>query len=201
MNFSSRIALMDDRTVASNPGRLSVQYLRYAAHFPFWPGCFAAGLVVTIAAAAIRPGLWWIAALTVGLNALCWLRVRLHFRLGCVNPAKVVASNPFTLAVLTDLTTCEDRYPVIKILHHPAPHGGSYKVGDRCVTVATYTGSAQARHWEDFFPIMADCASADRPEIEKVRQTISPEDWSELESGLKTVPLPLKQGIYPLAPT
>ena len=190
---------MDDRTIASNPGRLSVQYLRYAAHFPFWPGCFAAGLVVTIATAVIRPGLWWIAALTVGLNALCWLRVRLHFRLGCVNPAKVVAADPFTLAVLTDLTTCEDRYPVIKVLRHPTPRGSSYKVGDRCVTVATYIGSARARHWEDFFPIMADCASADRLEIEKVRQTISQEDWSDLESGLKKVPLPLKQGIYPLA--
>ncbi len=187
---------MDDRTRASNPGRLSVQYVRYVTHFPFWPGCFTAGLVVTIAAAAIRPGLWWIAALTLSLNALCWLRVRLHFRLGCVNPAKVVTANPFTLAVLTDLTTCEDRYPVIKVLRHPTPHGSSYKVGDRCVTVATYTGSAQARHWEDFFPIMADCASADPLEIEKVRRTISPQDWSKLESGLMKVPLPLKQGIY-----
>jgi len=199
MSFSSRVALMDDGTVASNPGRLSVQYLRYVTHFPFWPGCFTAGLVVTIAAAAIRPGLWWIAALTLGLNALCWLRVRLHFRLGCVNPAIVVAANPFTLAVLTDLTTCEDPYPVIKVLRHPIPRGSSYKVGDRCFTVATYTGSAPARHWEDFFPIVADCASANRLEIEKVRRTISPQDWSELESGLKKVPLPIKQGIYPLA--
>src|SRR5258707_8610356 len=160
MSFSSRIALMDDRSVASNPGRLSVQYVRYVMHFPFWPGCFAAGLVVSIAAAAIRPGLWWIAALTLGLNALCWLRVRLHFRHGCVNPAIVVAANPFTLAVLPDLPSCEDPYPVIKVLRHPTPRGSSYKVGDRCVTVATYTGSAQARHWEDFFPIVPGSPSA-----------------------------------------
>jgi hypothetical protein len=46
---------------------------------------------------------------------------------------------------------------------------------------------------------LADCASDDRPEIEKVQQTISAEDWSELERGLEKIPLPLKQGIYPLA--
>jgi hypothetical protein len=198
MSLPSRLALMDVRTVASNPGRLSLQYFRYAIHFPFWPVCLATGLVGALTATAIRPGLWWMAALTAGLNALCWLRVRLHFRLGCVNPAKVLASNPFTLAVLTDLTTCETPYPVIKILHHPIPRGCSFKVGDRCVSVATYTGSSKARHWEDFFPILADCASDDRPEIEKVQQTISAEDWSELERGLEKIPLPLKQGIYPL---
>src|SRR3954470_21274978 len=81
VSFSSRLALMDDRTVASNPGRLSVQYFRYASHFPFWPVCLATGLVVALTATAIRPGLSWVAGLTAGLNALCWLRVRLHFRL------------------------------------------------------------------------------------------------------------------------
>src|SRR5262245_48753702 len=99
MSISSRLALMDDRTVASNPGLLSFQYLRYAAHFPFWPGCLALAFATTLSWAMVRPRLWWVPALAFALNVLCWQRVRLHFRLGCVNPGKVVAADPLTLAV------------------------------------------------------------------------------------------------------
>jgi hypothetical protein len=116
-----------------------------------------------------------------------------------VNPAKVVATQPFTLAVLTDLTTGEAQYPVIRIVRHPEPRGSFYKPGDLCVTVATYTGSGQAQHWENFFPIMADCATINHHEVDEVRQSISCEDWSELEEGLKRLPLPFKEGLYPLA--
>ena len=69
---------------------------------------------------------WWALLLALGLNWLYWLRVRLHFRLGCLNPAKVVATNPFTVAVFTDLATGDEgQYPVIKILRHPKPRGSS----------------------------------------------------------------------------
>jgi hypothetical protein len=200
MSLETRAALIDDQSQASNPGGVAVQPLRYVAHFPLWPVGFAGALLAGVALAASRPKFWWVPVLALVLNGLHWLRVRLRFRLGCVNPAQVVALHPFTLAVFTDLSTgVGEVYPVIKILRHPVPRGSSYKVGDPCATVATYTGAPQASHWADFSPIMADCATADRVALQNVLQSIPPEEWSQLAAGLKQMPMPLKQGLYPLA--
>jgi len=102
------------------------------------------------------------------------------------------------LAVFTDLTTGDGEYPVIKILPHPVPRGTRYSVGDKCATVAMYSGSAEAEHWEDFDPIMIDCATRLPSAIENVLRSIPANEWSNLEEGLKSLPVPLKTGIYPL---
>ena len=200
MSLLARIALVEDRSEASNPGRISVEWLRYATHFPLWPACLAAGLVGSVVWVAVRPSFWPIPVLALALNLWYWHRVRLRFRFGCVNASKVVSMKPFMLAVFTDLTTGEDQppYPVIKILAHPFPRGSHYGIGDKCATVAMYTGSAEAEHWEGFDPVMVDCATSDNSAIEHLIQTIPTEEWSELEAGLKNLPQPLKQGTYPL---
>src|SRR5690349_15988175 len=115
MSVLTRTALVDDRATASNPGRVSVRYLWYSKHFPLWPFCFAAGLVGAIAWAAVRPSTWWGAAVLLVPNVLFWVRVKLRFKFGCVNPSRVVAVAPFTLAVYTDLSTGAGEYPVIKV--------------------------------------------------------------------------------------
>ena len=138
-------------------------------------------------------------AVAVALVFVYCLRVNLRFRLGCVNPAKVVSTNPFKLAVFTDLTTGVSEYPVIKILHHPVPRGTRYRTGDKCATVAMYSGAADAEHWEDFDPVMVDCATMEPSAIENVLRSIPIDEWSHLEEGLKNLPLPLKMGIYPLS--
>src|SRR4051794_4766671 len=119
MSVLNRLALVDDRSVASKPGGISVNPFRYAAHFPFWPLVFGGALVGSIALTTAQPKLWFVTLLVLGINFLFWLRVRLHFRFGCINPAKIVSLSPFTLAVMTDLTTGAGSYPVLKILRHP----------------------------------------------------------------------------------
>jgi hypothetical protein len=193
----SRAALVDDRTTASNPGGVSVRCIRYAQHFPVWPFGFAACLAASCVWAGVRPSFWWVPLLLLVLNVLFWVRVKLRFKFGCINPSRVVAVSPFTLAAFTDLSTGEGEYPVIKIIRHPLPRGMQYKLGDHCATVAMYTGSADAEHWEDFSPIMVDCATDDRSEIHRVTASIPTEEWTDLDEGLKTVPLPLKTGLYP----
>ena len=131
------------------------------------------------------------------LNVLFWVRVKLRFKFGCVNPSRVVALSPFTLAVFTDLSPGPVEYLVIKIVRHPVPRGTQYKLGDNCATVAMYSGSADGQHWEDFSPIMVDCATRHLDEIKRVAASIPTEEWSDLEEGLKAVPPPLKSGIYP----
>src|SRR6266850_3855809 len=198
MSLLPRLALVEDRSTASNPGKLTVQPLRYTAHFPFWPASFAGGFVTSLAWALAQPSFWPVPALILVVNAGYWLRVRLRFRFGCVNPSKVICTAPFTLAVFTDLTTGGGQYPVIKILRHPIPRGSRYADGDKCATVAMYSGAGDAEHWEDFDPVMVDCATTDRSSIETVVQSIPADEWSSLEEGIKNLPLPLKPGVYPL---
>jgi len=198
MSLESRLALVDDRSVASNPGGVSVQPWRFATHFPFWPVCFTGFLFASAGWTVVRPSFWPAAALALILNLLYWLRVRLRFRCGCVNPSQVVSTAPFLLAVFTDLTTGDGDYPVIKILSHPIPRGTRYSAGDKCATVAMYSGSADAEHWEDFDPIMIDCATKLPSALENVFRSIPANEWSNLEEGLKSLPMPVKTGIYPL---
>jgi hypothetical protein len=198
MSVVARVALVDDRSSASNPGGLAVQPWRFAGHFPLWPCAFGIGLLAAIAGTVAKPGLWPLAVLFLVLNGLFWTRVKLRFRHGCVNPATVLSTSPFTLAVFTDLTTGNGSYPVIKILRHPAPKGMQLRVGDKCATVAMYTGSGNAGHWETFSPILADCATNNRLAIERVLQSIPAGEWLQLEEGLKKIPQPLKLGQYPL---
>jgi hypothetical protein len=199
MSISARAALVDDRTTASNPGNLSIQPVRFAIHFPIWPVTFGVGLLATAAWTAVRPGFWPLPVVFLVLNLLFWVRVRLRFRFGCVNPSMVLSTSPFTLAVFTDLTTGGGNYPVIKILPHPAPRGMRFAAGDKCATVAMYTGDGNAEHWENFDPILVNCATNNLSAIERVVQTIPAEEWSNLEAGLKEIPQPLKFGLYPSA--
>ncbi|SPE54503.1 conserved hypothetical protein [Verrucomicrobia bacterium] len=199
MSVGARIALVDDRSTASNPCNLSVQPFRFASHFPIWPITLGVGLLATGAWTTAKPALWPLPAVFLVLNVLFWVRVRLRFRHGCVNPATVVSTSPFTLAVFTDLTTCGGNYPVIKIQPHPTPRGIRFSVGDKCATVAMYNGDGNAEHWENFDPILVDCATDNRSAIEQVRQSIPVEEWSGLEAGLKAIPKPVKFGLYPLS--
>jgi len=198
MSLLPRLALVDDRSTASNPGRVSVQWLRYAIHFPFWPACLGGGFVASAGWTVARPSFWPVPVVALALNLFYWLRVSLRFRFGCVNPGRVVSTAPFTLAVFTDLTTGGGEYPVIKILRHPVPRGNRYAVGDKCATVAMYSGASDADHWEDFDPAMVDCATTHPAAITNVVQSIPANEWSHLDEGLKNIPLPLKLGIYPL---
>jgi len=197
MSLGSRIALVDDRSTASNPGGLPVQPFRFARHFPYWPVKFAALLLITGFWAVSKPALWPVPLVFLILNILFWTRVRLRFRYGCVNPSVVVSDAPFTLAVYTDLTTGAGEYPVIKIHPHPRPSGVRLKVGDKCATVAMYTGDGNADHWENFDPILAHCATGNKAALQHCLESIPPNEWLRLEAGMKHLPQPLKSGLYP----
>ena len=201
MNSLARVALVDERSSASNPGKLSVDPLRFAKHFPAWPSLFAAALVAAIACAVLKPVFWAAAAFFLALNVLFWVRTRLRFRHGCVNPAIVVCESPLTLAVYTDLTTGAGEYPVIKIMHHPRPQGTSVTMGAKFATVALYSGTRTVEHWENFHPILVECATSDRLTIERTFYSIPDEEWRRFKSGLKDLPQPLKPGLYPVKAT
>src|SRR6516165_6365976 len=111
----------DDTGVASNPGRLRINPIRCAVHYPLWPSIWTGSLALTIVATWIIDGAFiFLAVPCLALNFLYWRNLRLHFWLGCANPAIVVTLDPMLVAVLSDLSKGEEDYPVIKIIRFPA---------------------------------------------------------------------------------
>jgi len=199
MNAMAHAGLVDDRSWASKPGNLSVELLWYVKHFPLWPTIFTVGLVAASAGAILSPLSWAGAGLCLALNILFLLRAKVRFRYGLVNPAIVVGESPLTLAVYTNLSTGDGDYPVIKILRHPRPHGNiPVALGSKFATVAVYSGSTKAEHWENFDPVLVECATRDRLLIERTFYSIPDEKWGQFKQGLKDLHQPLKPGIYPV---
>lgn len=125
------------------------------------------------------------------------IRAREHFLYGCVNPGVVVATNPPLVAVFTDLTTGKEPHHVIKILSHPLGwmKNGVPSVGTKLATVALYEGSSQKARWDDFHPIVVNCVTGDRADIERVFQSIPKCEWEQLEVGLNYIQT-IKPGLY-----
>lgn len=190
---------IDNRSQASIEGGLRVQALRYARYFPVWPFLLVAALVAGGVCFLKSAAALVLLIPAVLLNWIYWSHIKAHFSRGCVNPGKLVAEEPFLIAVYTDLSTGDDLYPVIKILKHPKPVDCALRVGDRLGTVALYSGPATAGHWTDFRPKLMACATDDRAAIQRAVDKIPETEWIQFERELQRLPLPWKPGLYPVA--
>lgn len=189
---------VDNRTRASNPGGLRVQYLVFLRSYPLF-GLWCFGSLAASLALAPWNLTFLILAVLLGAVAALWLiRVREYFQHGCVNAAKVVSHRPDLIAVITDLTTGKGNTPVVKIVPHPLGRmsGGRPPVGTRLATVALYSGNGQKGHWDNFFPVAVNCATADRGAIQSLLRGIPARDWVELDEGLSQVSNPKAPGLY-----
>lgn len=194
---------LDDRTVASHPGGVALQPLRYLIHRPKVPLIMAAVLAGSIALAVLVSAWFTILVVLVGLvNLLYWWRLSESFKHGCLNTAVVVSVKPTLVAVHTDLSKGEGEYPVVKIVAGRVPIVGrrELRVGDRVPHIATYYGLVDddLPHWEDFFPKPASCATSDTAAIDELITRYEEEDWQEFERDLAQVPEPYTPGLYPI---
>lgn len=125
--------------------------------------------------------------------------IREQFLYGCVNPGIVVSTNPPLVAVCTDLSTGKIQHHVIKILPQPLRwlKNGLPPVGTKLASVALYEGSLHKDAWEDFHPIVVDCVTGNRADIERVFQSISEVEWQTLEVGISYLRTK-KPGLYSL---
>ena len=194
---------VDNNSRASNPGALRVSYLHWARAFPTGPISITLLFVLFAALAVTVNWFFWIPfALVIPVAALILIRTREHFVSGCVNPAVVVSQDPCLVAVCTDLSTgMAGSYPVIKVLPQPLKHmpGGAPKVGTRLAAVALYYGTGEGGHWDGFDPVVINCVTGNRQDIDRVFSTISIADWKELGAGLKQVRTPRTPGLYPVS--
>ena len=176
---------MSDTAMASNPGRLKVQWPVFLRCFPKWPVIY----VLAIPGAAIlgmlmgQPRLLPVLPLILFVLALLGLqKLKEQFWNGDVNPARVVSVNPPTIAVLGDLTTRHGlAWHVVKVIRVPqlrAARGGVPPVGSPLATVAVYWGNSGTSHWDDFDPQIVNCVTDSQPEIQRVLSSIAPQSWT-----------------------
>lgn len=188
-------------TVASNPGRLRVNYLRWLIHKPAWPLGWAAAALAALAGAVWLHWAFWIpAALLLLCNAFYWFRLKTHFERGDANPGLVVSATPPLVAVATDLTKGFGSYPAVKVFAAGPLRvaGRRPEAGDRVATVSLYAPGSDASlpHWADFDPHPAEYVTADPAALAGLMATFTPGDWDNLSRLLEQVPRPYRPGLY-----
>lgn len=193
---------LDDRSRASNPGSLQVNYFHWFRSYPTWALIWLLPTVLFLYLAIISHWSFWILfVLFAIMNYLYWMRVKEHFLHGCVVPGVVVALDPMVLAFATDMSTGQGEFPAIKIVRKELKqiHGETPQVGMRLAGVALYgTSDNSLPHWEDFDPRPVQCAV---PNIEVQRQrlaTLDDEDFQKLLAWLQAVPR--EPGLYFIQP-
>jgi hypothetical protein len=186
--------------MASNPGRIRIHYRHFLRCYPAFPL-----FVACLPFAFIPPALIWHWAFWIGsvvgllINYTFWRGVRWQGLYGDVNPAMVVATDPYLVAVFSDLATGrEGDWPFIKILHQPLQRmaGGPPELDARLATVSTYVGSGKKPHWDDFLPWVVNCITTDEEIIRRVLVTIEEEQWQQLSDGLRQIDAPYRPGLY-----
>ncbi len=181
---------MDDSTRASNPGRIRIQLIKYWTSYPFWPTIWLVGTLLSLALIPLTKAAIAGVVACGCLMVLYWTRVREHFIHGCALPAIVLNPAEGLIAVSTDLSTGEGEYPAVKIMQQPLHRmtGGPPRMGQRIVAVAVYEQDPnQSDYWANFHPRLVACATTNAKAIEESRQTISEDDWQELQQMLTRV--------------
>ena len=205
---NQRSFTVDDNTSASNPGRTRMQPWVWIAHYPKWPFLLGGGLIGTAAGGwYLHWSLWILAVLFAAANFFYWMRVKEHFRSGCINASVVIGMNPMRIAVATDLSTGVGSYPVVKIIEKKLSMvaGGQPQVGTRLATVALYEAAVDDEgnvvdgdHWKDFDPVPVECATSDVAAQQRALESISEEEFRELDAALAKLPDPPATGLHRL---
>lgn len=182
-------------TVAGNPAMLTFNLAQYAKCFPmvmYLPAIFA--IAGPLGALMLTKSLFVGAMIGVGTayfvkeSVPAITKRKLHA--GDLCAAIVIDTNPYTVAVLTDL--CSDGSGpklAIKILRQPLAKmaGGAPQMGAKVVTAALYFGTVSKGTWDNFSPIVVNCACAELKQIERALASIEPADWVLLKRMLATL--------------
>lgn len=203
-------------TVASNPGRIRFNPIRWCRYQPLtliagvgfavlmflvWGGLRMAGHSGSI---PMKDGgetpIWGfgIAGLvTMAIFVGLWAR---KFRSGDANPGVVIALDPPLAAVPTDLTQGEGEFPAIKIIriNLQTAMGEPLRIGSRIPTVATYAHppNSSAGHWSDFYPTPAEYVTGDRDALERLLASFPEEQYEFVAQALRVIERPYRPGLY-----
>ncbi len=186
---------VDNDTYASNPGNVRLKPLVWIRHDT--KAMILALLLLIAIIGAFTIGLWFnpICLILIGVNFLYWLRKKEHFKSGDSNGGLVITLEPTLVAVATDLTKGFGSFPVVKVIR--CNRLRNVRVGDRIATVALYGPTDdEVPHWSDFYPIPLAYASNNAAELKAAMNSYEAEQWQTLESHIRTLDKPYKEGLY-----
>ncbi len=200
----------DNTTRAGVPGRVQVNWNRWARAYPRPLLFLGAVLLITLIVFALTRQVMVLVFGLVCLSGL-WkqisLRVREHFHFGCANPAVVLSVAPPRLAVYTDLATGpRTPYKVIKVIAPPLHlfAGGTPEMGAKTVTVSLYErgdDTEQTGHWSDFHPVPVALVVAEKSESDATQARVPQKWWDLLEEGVRALPPHITVNtLYPFQP-
>ncbi len=189
-----------EESYASDPAQVQLDVLQWIKSYPFWPILWHCLFLLFLFLSTIEQMPYVLYALILlGICAYYWHTVTSHFGKGCAHPGIVVNMNPLTIAVYTDLSKGNGRYPVIKLVKKRIRNseGLDLTIGTRLPMVATYSDWEHSLpYWADFDPKPLHCATTDVEEAERLMAEFKTEEWAELDRFLKQLPEVPKPGLY-----
>jgi hypothetical protein len=189
-------------TEPSHPGRVSAEFGRVAASYPLWP--IVLGLAWLVALLAVLDGFHYTAfgllAVATYANYRWWSIIPSWFYSGDVCAGAVVSTEPLLVASLNDLTSGAGSYPAVKVRREPASRfdAATLKIGQPVASVAMYDGTLTDRHFTNFHPRAAQCATSDAATIKRLLSEIDKDRWTALQAAIRQLPQPIKPGLYRL---
>ncbi len=136
--------------------------------------------------------------LMILVNIVYWKKASLKFKIGDINPGKVLSVNPDIVAVKTDLGMNGPGFPVIKIIKtNLAPD--EKQAGKIIPTIALYNpGASKQPFWDTFEPVPVSNGVADKKIIADISDSFSRNDVMLLESYLAEIDTK-EPGMYKIA--
>ncbi len=205
-----RSPLINHNTVASSPGRLRSNPLRFARYYPvpvirfLLFVCAQVTLLCYISQTVSVPTSIVIATgLDLYVIWLYWKHVRAMGFHGDLCACKVTSIDPLRVAVHTDIGHSGPIYNVIKVIQPPirSLNGRPFQVGDTFASVALYKASAEHDdRWADFTPRPVQCFTSDSQQIADAVERIPQQIWDELDRGIHQIrDRAVKTGLHPFS--
>jgi hypothetical protein len=183
-------------TEAGNPGLLSVslrQLLR----------CYPAALWAGAAAAAVAGGMLLAQTRSVAIAGVAVPFMFVVVVLGALEPNKkkfrsgnlcaalVIETNPYRVAVLTDLSNNRSGPKLaVAIRNQPLTNmfGGPPAKNAQLVAVCLYFGSGATGHWDDVMPTVINCGCNNPAQIKRAAASVDAADWELLSQTVPRLP-------------
>ncbi len=186
--MDNQLYTVDENTVASAPGDLTVSRTRWVLRYPVWPVSLALLFVATYVLTKVHWSGYVVVFIAAMANFFYWKRIEEHFRAGDANPGLIIGVNPLRIAVRTDLSKGVGHYPVIKIFREPpsSRFGDDLNViGKRVATVSLYADDEEdAPYWSDFHPMTIEPIAKSAKDVERLMASFTDGQWRALDEGL-----------------
>lgn len=172
----------------TNPGRVRLNPIRWTVMYPVKVLKLSVGLLISsVLTIKIH---WLFSIIFIGFllwNIWYWWNSFLRFKVGDVNPGKVIQLNPDRIAVATNMTKGFGNFPILKILDI------KLRKEDRILnkiipTIASYTNNPFGYpFWSEFNPVPMNHGIKDERIIEHYSNTYGDEEIKTLNEYIDKV--------------